>query len=173
MWRAHDTAESAISYGVLWSIFVLRQDAVSKPEAKDGLFAIAPRPGVSPGTGLFHHHGFLHARRAIGELRRLNDCAMVTSLAWVVMPDHLHWLLALGHGHSIPIVAKMLMGRTATAINRDGARRGPVWQRAFFDHALRRDEDAAKVARYIVANPLRAGLVTKLGDYPHWDAIWL
>ncbi len=116
---------------------------------------------------------FLHARRAIGELRRLNDCAMVTSLAWVVMPDHLHWLLALGHGHSISIVAKMLKGRTTAAINRDCARREPVWQRAFFDRALRHDEDAAKVARYIVGNPLRAGLVTKLGDYPHWDAVWL
>ena len=65
------------------------------------------------------------------------------------------------------------MGRTAAAIKRDCARHGPIWQRAFFDHGLRDDEDTAKVARYIVANPLRAGLVTKLGDYPHWDAIWL
>jgi putative transposase len=29
------------------------------------------------------------------------------------------------------------------------------------------------IARYIVANPLRAGLVERLGDYPHWDAVWL
>jgi hypothetical protein len=29
------------------------------------------------------------------------------------------------------------------------------------------------VARYIVANPLRAGLVEHLGDYPLWDAVWL
>ena len=29
------------------------------------------------------------------------------------------------------------------------------------------------VARYIVANPLRAGLVTKIGDYPFWNAVWL
>ena len=28
-------------------------------------------------------------------------------------------------------------------------------------------------ARYIVANPLRAGLVKQIGDYPLWDAIWL
>jgi len=28
-------------------------------------------------------------------------------------------------------------------------------------------------ARYIVANPLRAGLVERLGDYPLWDAVWL
>ena len=35
------------------------------------------------------------------------------------------------------------------------------------------DEDLKKTARYIVANPLRAGLVKRLGDYPHWDALWL
>jgi len=29
------------------------------------------------------------------------------------------------------------------------------------------------IARYIVANPLRAGLVSRVGDYPLWDACWL
>ena len=41
------------------------------------------------------------------------------------------------------------------------------------DRALRRDEDLLAVARYIVANPLRAGLVRRVGDYPLWDAVWL
>ena len=50
---------------------------------------------------------------------------------------------------------------------------GPVWQDGFHDRALRREEDLVAAARYVVANPLRAGLVQKLGDYPHWDAIWL
>ena len=29
------------------------------------------------------------------------------------------------------------------------------------------------MARYIVANPLRARMVERLGDYPLWDAVWL
>ncbi|PJA25166.1 MAG: IS200/IS605 family transposase, partial [Alphaproteobacteria bacterium CG_4_10_14_0_2_um_filter_63_37] len=28
-------------------------------------------------------------------------------------------------------------------------------------------------ARYLVANPLRKGLVEEIGQYPHWDAIWV
>ena len=28
-------------------------------------------------------------------------------------------------------------------------------------------------ARYIIANPIRAGLVEKARNYSHWDAIWL
>ena len=35
------------------------------------------------------------------------------------------------------------------------------------------DEDLVAVARYIVANPVRAGLVKNVRDYPHWDAVWL
>ncbi len=48
-----------------------------------------------------------------------------------------------------------------------------LWQKGFHDRALRREEDLVTVARYVVANPLRAGLVEKLGDYPLWDAIWV
>jgi putative transposase len=29
------------------------------------------------------------------------------------------------------------------------------------------------IARYVVANPLRAGLAGTIGDYPYWDAVWL
>ena len=48
-----------------------------------------------------------------------------------------------------------------------------LWQEGFHDHALRKEEDLVKLARYIVANPLRAGIVSKIADYPLWDAVWL
>ncbi|MFP3408382.1 transposase, partial [Pseudomonas sp. SIMBA_065] len=48
-----------------------------------------------------------------------------------------------------------------------------IWQPGYQDHALRREERLVHVARYIVANPLRAGLVKSVRDYPHWDAVWL
>ena len=49
----------------------------------------------------------------------------------------------------------------------------PIWQAGYYDHAIRKDEDIVNIARYIIANPIRAGLVKKVGDYPHWHAIWL
>ena len=55
----------------------------------------------------------------------------------------------------------------------DGERWAKVWQKGFHDHAIRRDEDIKAVARYIIANPLRAGMVDRIGDYPFWDAVWL
>ncbi|ELQ10491.1 hypothetical protein A986_22350 [Pseudomonas fluorescens BRIP34879] len=41
------------------------------------------------------------------------------------------------------------------------------------DQAQRQQDDLVKTARHVVANPLRAGLVDRIGDYPLWDAVWL
>ncbi len=111
-------------------------------------------------------------RMVVAELRAAADAGLVESLAWVLMPDHLHWLLAL-NGQSLPQVMRQVKGRSATRLNACFGRTGPIWQRGYHDHALRRDEDVRDVARYVVANPVRAGLVRKAGDYPLWDAIWL
>ena len=92
-------------------------------------------------------------------------------LAWVVMPDHVHVLLRLDDGDLSKIVASV-RSRMTQAFRAEG-RTSPLWQRAFQDRALRHDEDLRTVARYIVANPLRAGLVTHVCDYPYWNAIWL
>jgi len=35
------------------------------------------------------------------------------------------------------------------------------------------DEGLRAVARYVIANPVRAGLAERVGDYPFWDAVWL
>ena len=112
------------------------------------------------------------ARLLVAELRTAHDDALVESLAWVVMPDHLHWLVALKHG-SVSELMRRVKGRSAKRINRERGRSGRVWQDGFHDRALRRKDDVVPAARYIVVNPLRAGLVNRLGDYPLWDAAWV
>ncbi|TCT22105.1 REP-associated tyrosine transposase [Thiobaca trueperi] len=116
---------------------------------------------------------FSCGRLVVKEMRELNDAKTVTSLAWVIMPDHVHWLFQLGSDLTLSQTMKGFKARSALTINRFLNRREPVWQRAFHDHALRREEDLRTVARYIIGNPLRAGLVQYIGDYPLWDAIWL
>ena len=107
------------------------------------------------------------------EMRRLEQAGLLESMAWVLMPDHLHWLLRLDAGVSLASIMQRLKGATARRINAHLGRRGRIWQPAYHDHAIRQDEDLRAMARYIVANPLRAGLVERVGDYPLWDAIWL
>ncbi|EIC31041.1 MULTISPECIES: REP-associated tyrosine transposase [Methylomicrobium] len=113
------------------------------------------------------------ARLAIAQMRNLHDAGAVDSLAWVVMSDHVHWLFRLGETHTLSEIMKAYKARAAHLVNGYLNRQGAVWQKAFYDHALREEEDVRAIARYIVANPLRAGLVENIGDYPHWDAIWL
>ena len=94
-------------------------------------------------------------------------------LAWVLMPDHAHWLLQLGESADLAAAVNRLKSGSTRAANRTLGRNGPLWAHAFHDRALRRDEDVMAVARYIIANPLRAGLVTRVGEYPFWNAVWL
>ena len=70
-------------------------------------------------------------------------------------------------------MARRVKGKSAFTINSHLGCYSKVWQKGFHDHAIRKDEDIKAVARYIIANPLRAGLVENIGDYPFWDAVWL
>ena len=112
------------------------------------------------------------ARCLINEMRRLHDNGQLESLAWVLMPDHLHWLMILKND-DLSELMRLFKGVSSQELNRQLKRQGTFWQRGFYDHAIRKEEDIRAVARYIVANPLRAGLVEVIGDYPHWDAKWL
>jgi len=96
----------------------------------------------------------------------------VETLAFVVMPDHFHWLIIL-QSQSLADVVKHVKGSSSRRINQLCGTYGSLWQAGYHDHALRRDEDYREAARYLVANPIRAGLVENMMDYPHWDAVWM
>jgi putative transposase len=100
-------------------------------------------------------------------IRQLMAQQNIITLAFVVMPDHLHWLLQINQQQTLSAIVKSVKAKTAQAIGK------PIWQAGYYDHAIRKDEDIVNIARYIIANPIRAGLVKRVGDYPHWDAIWL
>ena len=107
------------------------------------------------------------ARSVIRTLAAAVERGELELLAYVLMPDHLHCLLTLTG--SLSLQAQMQQLKSVSA-HRCGRR---IWQAGFHDHALRDEESLINCARYIVANPVRAGLVDRVGDYPHWDAIWL
>jgi putative transposase len=115
---------------------------------------------------------FEQGRLVVDALRKAQQEELALSLAWVVMPDHLHWLIELKDS-TLTFVMARTKSRITFALNRSIGRDGPLWQHGFHDRAIRREEDLQAVARYIVANPLRAGLVERIGDYPLWDAVWL
>jgi len=80
-------------------------------------------------------------RIVVRQMRRLHEEKELDSIAWVVMPDHLHWLFQLGETKSLSNVIKDLKGRTAIELNAHLKHKGTIWQRGFYDHGLRKEED--------------------------------
>ena len=56
-------------------------------------------------------------RLVVSELKRAEEQSLVQSLAWVVMPDHLHWLIELKQ-KSLSSVMQQVKARSAIAINK-------------------------------------------------------
>ena len=95
------------------------------------------------------------------------------TLAYVVMPDHLHWLMQLKDEPELGRLMRTIKCVSSRQVNKALNRSGRLWQAGYHDRALRKEEDVVATARYVVANPLRARLVKRIGDYPLWDAAWL
>ena len=94
-------------------------------------------------------------------------------LAYCLMPDHVH-LLVEGTTDDADLrrFVKRLKQRTGQAYARRTA--SPLWQEGYFDRVLRAEEDSLAIARYIVENPVRAGLVQVASDYPYLGSdVWI
>jgi len=81
--------------------------------------------------------------------------------AWCTMPDHIHLLLS---DENILDFVRLFKGKLIPAARLLNPRRR-LWQRSFYDHAVRMEEDLFEVARYIWHNPVRAGMVDRPADY--------
>jgi putative transposase len=85
--------------------------------------------------------------------------------AYCFMPDHIH-ILAEGTTETADLRALV---NTAKQRSANVARcwiRGRLWQTGYFDRVLRENDSAYAVARYIVQNPVRAGLARSAIEYP-------
>lgn len=114
------------------------------------------------------------------EVERLRQAVRVTRAerpfaidAWVVLPDHLHaiWTLPGGDGDFATrwrlIKARFSAGLPKQGLSRSMAvrRERGVWQRRFWEHHLRGEEDCAAHMRFCRTDPVRHGLVE---EADHW-----
>jgi putative transposase len=93
-----------------------------------------------------------HLRDRVGKLRG------VSVDAWVVMPDHMHAVVVLeNRDRRLSSVVGTFKSATAREIAQlCPAFLLPVWQRGYYDHVVRDDEDLERVREYIVTNPVRS-----------------
>ena len=102
------------------------------------------------------------AERAAAVLSAPSSWPHATALLWVLMPDHLHMLVDLSGAEAL----SRTVARIKALITRDMGAGCRVWQSAFHDHALRRDECLLTIGRYLLENPVRAKLVARHEDWP-------
>ncbi len=81
------------------------------------------------------------------------------------MPDHLH-LLVEGQSESSNCLRFISRAKQFSGYHFSRQFGQRLWQRYNFERTLRDDESTLVVARYILENPLRAGLVERPEDYP-------
>lgn len=86
---------------------------------------------------------------------------------YVIMPDHMHFLLSMGENGNISKIMHDFKSHTAQEINKVLKRKGALWQEGFYDHIIRDERDFRKRIDYIHKNPLTAGLVKDLSNYPY------
>jgi putative transposase len=95
--------------------------------------------------------------------RAQNDFGV--AVGWyIILPDHLHFFVALPDDVKLGDWVGTLKRVLARSIETSSA--DSIWQRGFFDHVLRSSESYSEKWNYVRENPVRAGLVKSADDWP-------
>jgi putative transposase len=98
------------------------------------------------------------------------------TIAICVLPDHIHALWSLPDGDTdFPLRWSLIKSGFARGLN-SAAVRSPrnvakrekgLWQRRYWEHAIRDEGDLTRHIDYIHFNPVKHGLVSRVIDWPH------
>lgn len=113
-----------------------------------------------------------HCAKLIEDCLLFGDGERYALAAWCVMPTHVHALIEQLETVSLADIVHGWKSVSAHAINKSEARKGVVWRREYFDRFMRSPEQFAWTAAYIERNPVAAGLVGAVEDWPYSSARW-
>lgn len=86
---------------------------------------------------------------------------------YCLMPDHLHLALSPEPGRDDLSRLLQRFKSFTTRLAWQHGHRKALWQRSYYDHIARRDEDVTAICQYILFNPVRKGLVTDPKLWPY------
>lgn len=90
--------------------------------------------------------------------------------AFCIMPNHVHILIRIHEPWNLSGILHSLKSYTSHRIVKELGRTEPVWQREYFDRAMRDEEHTEKTRKYIEWNPVKAGLCPDPKDWPFSSA---
>lgn len=83
---------------------------------------------------------------------------------FVVMPNHVYFLITLGNDTTLERALQLIKGWFSYRAKRELDIHSEIWQRGYVDHRIRQHR------AYIHANPVRARLVENPDEYPYGSA---
>jgi REP-associated tyrosine transposase len=111
--------------------------------------------------------------------RQVKEKHPFTIDAIVILPDHLHCLLTLPRDDAdYPQRIRMIKGHftrkykgglQAGSASRAAKAEKAVWQRRYWEHLIRNEDDYARHVEYIHYNPVKHGLAVSPKDWP-WSS---
>jgi REP element-mobilizing transposase RayT len=109
------------------------------------------------------------ATAILAELRAMDTDGTWQLRCAVVLPDHVHVLAILGDRLTLGQSVGRLKSKTKSSLSAVAANSAASldWERDFYDHHVRPDEDRLALFLYIFLNPYRAGLCAT-GDAWPW-----
>lgn len=103
----------------------------------------------------------------------LEECCKkyeVIDWIYIFMPDHLHLVLE-GISETADIYKCVVLFKQKTGYYFSKQSGNTGWQKDFYDHIHRKDEDLKKHIRYIAENPVRRGLTARWEDYTYTGSV--
>ena len=98
-------------------------------------------------------------------LRAATRCGFEVT-TYCFMPDHVH-LIVSGERGDADLKAFVARAKQSSGFYFKRERGATLWQRYGFEHVIRDDVELALTIGYVMANPVRAGLVAHPSAYPH------
>ena len=102
--------------------------------------------------------------------KRAEEAYNVAVGRYVIMPDHVHLFVRGNHDFRLGPWIGALKQTLAKAVRLPRAK-GRIWEEGFFDHVLRSNESYSQKWNYVRKNPVRAGLVKSVTDWPYQGEI--
>jgi len=112
---------------------------------------------------------FVHehiTKSMINYLYDISQKKLFDVLVYCFMPDHVHLLLR-GTSHSSNLTKFISAYKQKTGFTFKKRFDANLWAKSFHDHVLRKEEKIQNIGKYILENPVRAGLVENMLDYPY------
>ena len=124
----------------------------------DKLFTRKIEEYLDKGTGSCILRNPEVAEIAASSLRHF-DGERYNIFSWSVMPNHVHVVFRPLQNSSLEGILHSWKSYSAHEINRVLNHTGKIWQREYYDRLIRNQDEFEKTNRYVLNNPLKAGLI--------------